>query len=82
MLRDGCNADEENQDADDVGLEPQDRIGVHGEPSTLGVSSRFAGVTGRASGTGVSWADAIASGLALYPPPAKALGVAVDPSRL
>jgi hypothetical protein len=30
MLRDGGNADEENQDADDVGLEPHDRIGVHG----------------------------------------------------
>jgi hypothetical protein len=30
MLRDGGNANEENQDADDVGLEPQDRIGVHG----------------------------------------------------
>jgi hypothetical protein len=37
MLGDGGNADEENQDADDVGLEPQDRIGVHGKLSTLGV---------------------------------------------
>jgi hypothetical protein len=34
MLRDGGNADEENQDTDDVGLEPQDRIGVHGKCST------------------------------------------------
>jgi hypothetical protein len=41
MLRDGGNADEENQDADDVGLEPQDRIGVHGERSEDGLSSRF-----------------------------------------
>jgi hypothetical protein len=53
MLRDGGNADEENQDADDVGLEPQDRIGVHGKLATLGVSSRFAPVTGRAGGTGL-----------------------------
>jgi hypothetical protein len=34
MLRDGGNADEENQDTDDLGLEPQDRIGVHGKCST------------------------------------------------
>jgi hypothetical protein len=53
MLRDGGNADEENKDADDVGLEPQDRIGIHGKLSTLGVSSRFAPVTGRAGGTGL-----------------------------
>jgi hypothetical protein len=30
MLGDGGNADEENQHADDVGLEPQDRIAIHG----------------------------------------------------
>jgi hypothetical protein len=53
MLRDGGNADEENQNADDVRLEPQDRIGVHGKLSTLGVSPRFAPVTGRADGTGL-----------------------------
>jgi hypothetical protein len=34
MLGDGGNADEEDQDADDVGLEPQDRIGIHGKLST------------------------------------------------
>jgi hypothetical protein len=39
MLRDGGNADEEDQDADDVGLEPQDRIGIHGKLSALGVFS-------------------------------------------
>ena len=38
MLRDGGNADEENKDTDDVGLEPQDTIGVHGKLSTLGAS--------------------------------------------
>jgi hypothetical protein len=47
MLRDGGNADEEDQDADDVGLEPQDRIGIHGKLSALGVFSTFAPVTGR-----------------------------------
>jgi hypothetical protein len=41
MLRDGPNADEENQDADDVGLEPQDRIGVHRKPLHARFSSRF-----------------------------------------
>jgi hypothetical protein len=30
MLGDGGNTDEENQDADDISLEPQDGIGVHG----------------------------------------------------
>jgi hypothetical protein len=48
MLRDGGNADEKNQDTDNVGLEPQDGIGVHGKRSTLGVSSRSATVTGSA----------------------------------
>jgi hypothetical protein len=37
MLRDGGNADEKNQNADDVRLQPQDRIGVHGKLSRLGV---------------------------------------------
>jgi hypothetical protein len=37
MFRDGGNADEENRDGNDVGLEPQDRIGIHGKLSTLGV---------------------------------------------
>lgn len=41
MLRDGGNAEEENQDADDVGLQPQDRIGVHGALHGR-LSSRFA----------------------------------------
>jgi hypothetical protein len=41
MLRDGGNAEEENQDADDVGLQPQDRIGVHGALHRR-LSSRFA----------------------------------------
>jgi hypothetical protein len=36
MLRDGSKAEEENQDADDVGLEPQDRISVHGKSLQLG----------------------------------------------
>jgi hypothetical protein len=31
MLRGGANADQENQNADDAGLEPQDRIGFHGK---------------------------------------------------
>jgi hypothetical protein len=30
MLGNGGDADEENQNADDVSLEPQDGIGVHG----------------------------------------------------
>jgi len=37
MLRDGGNADEENQNTDDVRLQQQDRIGVHGKLSRLGV---------------------------------------------
>ena len=41
MLRDGGNADEENQDADDIGLEPQDRIGVHGKRSKMGSLQDF-----------------------------------------
>lgn len=35
MLRDGGNADQENQDADDIGLEPEDRIGLHGKRSKM-----------------------------------------------
>ena len=38
MLCDGGNADEENQDADGVGLEPQDVIGVHGKRSARGAA--------------------------------------------
>jgi hypothetical protein len=41
MLRDGGNADEENQDADDIGLEPQDMIGVHGKRSNMGSLQDF-----------------------------------------
>jgi len=35
MLSEGGDTDEENQDSDDVGLEPQDRVGVHGKVSTF-----------------------------------------------
>ena len=41
MLRDGRNADEENQDADGVSLEPQDRIGVLVRPLHARLYARF-----------------------------------------
>jgi hypothetical protein len=50
MLRDSGNADEENQDADDVGLEQQGRIRVHGKPSTFLKICRGDGEGGRRGG--------------------------------